>query len=267
MANRRVDTGRGRKPGVVKAAKKSSASNRAFYLLIAGIAIVGIAALTYATNRPGNGAVASPIDTTLPSVQSQGYVMGSPSAPIEVTEFGDFECPQCGRFAALTEPDVRTRLVNTGQIRFRYIDFPLDIHRNTWNASRAAACADQQGKFWEMHDAIFAAQDRWDGEATDNPDKVLKQIGKQIGLNTDQFDKCIDTKATQAKVQAHWKLAMDRHLNGTPTFIIGNQQIAQFLPYDDFKNYVDQAIANAPATKPAAQRDSAGSGGAATKPK
>ena len=267
MANRRVDTGRGRKPGVVKAAKKSSSSNRAFYLLIAGIAIVGIAALTYATNRPANGAIASPIDTTLPPVQSQGYVMGSPSAPIEVTEFGDFECPQCGRFATLTEPDVRTRLVNTGKIRFRYIDFPLDMHRNTWNASRAAACADQQGKFWQMHDAIFAAQDRWDGEATDNPDKVLKQIGKQIGLNTDQFDKCIDTKATQAKVQAHWKLAMDRHLDGTPTFIIGNQQIAQFLPYDDFKNYVDQAIANAPAAKPAAQRDSAGSGGAATKPK
>src|SRR6185437_7287794 len=84
MANRRMDTGRGRKPGVVKAAKKSSPSNRAFYLLIAIIAIAGIAALTYASNRPGNGVAVSPIDTTLPPVQSQGYVMGSPAAPIEV---------------------------------------------------------------------------------------------------------------------------------------------------------------------------------------
>src|SRR6185437_8971592 len=149
-APKRADPGRGRHPGVVKAAKKSSASNRAFYLVIAVIAVVGIAALTYAASHPANGAAASPIDTTLPPVQSQGYVMGSPSAPIEVTEFGDFECPQCGRFATLTEPDVRARLVNTGQIRFRYIDFPLDIHKNTWNASCAAACADQQGKFWQM---------------------------------------------------------------------------------------------------------------------
>lgn len=265
-ASNRPDSGRGRRPGVVKAAKKSASSNRAFYLVIAAIAVVGIAALTYAASHPANGAAASPIDTTLPPVQSQGYVMGSPSAPIEVTEFGDFECPQCGRFATLTEPDVRSRLVNTGQIRFRYIDFPLDIHKNTWNASRAAACADQQGKFWQMHDAIFANQDRWNGEATDNPDKVLKDIGKQIGLNTDQFDKCIDTKATQAKVQAHWKLAMDRHLDGTPTFIIGGQQIAAFLPYDQFKQLVDDAIAKAQATKAAAAHDSATTSGAAPKP-
>ena len=263
---KRPDTGRGRRPGVVKAAKKSGSSNRAFYLVIAAIAVVGIAALTYAASHPANGAAASPIDTTLPPVQSQGYVMGSPSAPLEVTEFGDFECPQCGRFATLTEPDVRARLVNTGQIRFRYIDFPLDIHKNTWNASRAAACADQQGRFWQMHDAIFANQDRWNGEATDNPDKVLKDIGKQIGLNTDQFDKCIDTKATQAKVQAHWKLAMDRHLDGTPTFIIGGQQIAAFLPYDQFKQLVDDAIAKAQATKAAATGDSVTTSGAAPKP-
>ena len=85
------------------------------------------------------------------------------------------------------------------------------MHTNTWNASRAAACADEQGKFWEMHDAIFANQDRWDGEATSNPDKVLKQVGAQIpGINADQLDQCIDTKKTQAKIQAHYKLAMRR---------------------------------------------------------
>ena len=243
MANKRVETGRGRKPGVVKSSK-SSASNRAFFLLIGSIAILGIGALTYLSTRPsGAAAAASPIDTTLPKIESQGYVIGNASAPLEVTEFGDFECPQCGRFASITEPDVRSRLVNTGTIRFRFIDYPLPMHANTWNASRAAACAAEQDKFWEMHDAIFANQDRWNGEATHNPDKVLKQIGAQIGLKTDAFNQCIDTKKTQAKVQAHYEIATKRQVNATPTFVIGDKQIAAYMPYDEFKKLVDDALA------------------------
>jgi protein-disulfide isomerase len=138
--------------------------------------------------------------------------------------------------------------VANGTIRWRYIDFPLDMHRNTWQASIAAACADEQGKFWPMHDAIFAAQDRWNSEATSNPNKILKQIGKEIGVNTDQFDKCVDTQQTKPKIQAHWKLATDRKLPGTPTFLIGDQQISEFLSYDDLKKIVEEQIAKGATT-------------------
>ena len=257
MANKRVETGRGRKSGVVRASKKASTSNRAFYLIIAVIAIGGIAALTYASTRSNAIVNASPVDTTLPAVKSEGYVMGSPTARLEVIEFGDFECPQCGRFSTLTEPDVRKNLVNTGMIRLRYIDFPLGMHPNTWNASRAAACADQQGKFWEMHDALFNNQDRWDGAATSNPDKVLKQIGGQIVPDKAKFNQCVETKAMQAKVQAHWKLAEARHVNGTPTFVIGDQQIGQSMSYDEFKQLVDSALAKTGKPVPAAGGDTA----------
>ena len=243
MAQKRVDAGRGRKPGVVKAAAKESTTNRIFYLVFALVAVGGIGALTYASARSKNNVQVTAVDTTLPPVQSEGYVMGSPTAPIEVIEFGDFECPQCGRFANLTEPDIRSRIVEAGRIRFRYIDFPLDIHRNTWNASRAAACADEQGKFWEMHDAIFRAQDQWDGTATTNPDKVLKDLAKQIGLKQDQFNECVDTKKYQAKIQAHLKIATERHVNATPTFYIGKQALSGVITYDEFKHAVDSAIA------------------------
>ena len=111
MANKRVAAQPGRKSGVVKQTKKSATSNRAFYLLAAGLGIAGIVALTYQSTRPKGLAAASPVDTTLPPVQSEGYVLGSANAPLEVIEFGDFECPQCGRFATLTEPDVRSRLI------------------------------------------------------------------------------------------------------------------------------------------------------------
>jgi protein-disulfide isomerase len=232
---------------VVKSAKQPV--NRAFYLIILVIAVVGIGALAYLATRPKNNVVA--FDSSLPKVESQGYVLGSPNAPLEVTEFGDFECPQCGRFATLTEPDIRTRLVNTDTIRWRYIDFPLEMHRNTWNASIAAACADEQGRFWPMHDAIYAAQDRWDGEATSNPNKVLKEIGEPLVPDKAKFDQCIDEQRTKAKVQAHYQLAIARKLPGTPSFIIGDQQISEFLSYDDFKRLVDQQLAKlkaAPAT-------------------
>lgn len=247
MAQKRVESGRGRKAGVVKASKKSSTSNRAFYLLIGAVAVVGISVLTYQSTRAKGADTATRFDSTLAPVKSSGYVLGDPSAPIEVTEFADFECPTCGRFASLVEPDVRTRLINTGQVRMRYIDFPLDMHRNTWNASRAAACADEQGKFWEMHDVIYANQDRWDGTATTNPDKVLKQLGEQIGLNKGQFNECIDTKKTQAKVQAHYQLALASKISGTPTFIFGDKQV-NFLTYDQFKKMVDDAHAKLPKT-------------------
>ena len=82
-------------------------------------------------------------------MQSAGYTIGNANAPVEVTEFGDFECPACGHFATLTEPDIRKRYVSTGKVLWRFVDFPLTMHRNTWHASRAAACADEQGKFWE----------------------------------------------------------------------------------------------------------------------
>jgi protein-disulfide isomerase len=130
-------------------------------------------------------------------------------------------------------------------IRVRYIDYPLPMHGNTWNASRAAACADEQGKFWEMHDAIYANQDRWDTQATSKPDKILKQIGAAIpGMKADQFNDCVDTKKMQAKIQAHLKLAEARHVGGTPTFVFGaDKQLDGFLTYDQFKQYVTDAVA------------------------
>lgn len=253
MAEKRTAPGRGKAAGAVKSSQ--SGSKRGFYILIMTAAVVGIATLAYVTGKSRAGNVIA-LDPTLPPVTSQGYLMGSPSAPIEVIEFGDFECPVCNQFAAVTEPDIRTLYVNTGKIRFRFIDFPLGMHRNTLNASVAAACADEQGKFWPMHDVIYEKQDLWNGEATSNPDKMMKTFAHGIaGMDAATFDSCLDTRRSLAKVQSHIKLAMDRQVGGTPTFIIGSQQIGNTLGLDAFKRYVDEAIAAAdsakkPATKP-----------------
>jgi len=256
MGKDRVESGRGRRSAVVKA--KKNRSNNAFYILLGVIAVAGIAALAYLSTRPRVAQSASPIDPTLPPVRSEGYLIGSPTAPIEVTEFADFECPACERFASITEPDVRARLVNAGTIRMRFIDFPLEVHHNTWNASRSAACADAQGKFWPMHDLIYANQDRWNGEATNNPDKVLKEIARQVpGLDLGKFDSCVDSKEMQAKIQAHYNIAMQRQIHVTPTFYIGGNKFEGALPFDEFKKEVDAAVASAPKTAPAVGGDTA----------
>ncbi len=239
-------SGRGRKQGAVKASKQST-SNRAFYLLIAAIAVGGIAWLTYQSTRSTNVVETSPIDTTLPKVESQGYVLGSPTARLEVTEFGDFECPACGHFSTITEPDIRKKFVSSGLVRWRFIDFPLSVHRNTWQASRAAACAAEQDRFWDFHDYLYQTQDQWNGEVTDNPDKFMKQAGRQLGLDASKFDQCVDSKKYQAKIQAHLALGEARKINSTPTFIIGSALVNRVPTYDQLAKVINDELAKAPA--------------------
>ena len=223
-----------RKPG-------KNPAMRGFYLLIGAIAVVGIGALSYLSARPKG--TASQWDSTLPKLTAQGHLEGSDSAQLEVIEFADFECPACGQFATLTEPDIRTHLIDSGVVSIRYIDFPLSIHRNTWNAHRAAWCAGDQGKFWPMHDALYQNQDRWNTEATDNPDNVLSGIAQGIGLNMDAYTQCVKDKKYQAQIQANETLAESRQLDQTPTFVFGNKVIGGYETYDQFKANVEAAIA------------------------
>ena len=238
MAKKRANGGQ--KPNPVKSTKSSSAT-RGFYILIAVIAIVGIAGLSYLAARPQGAA--SQWDSSLPSLNAMGHVEGSDSAQLEVIEFADFECPICGQFATLTEPDIRTHLIDSGVVRIRYMDFPLSMHRNTWNAHRAAWCAGDQGKFWPMHDGIYRYQDSWNSEATSNPDKVLAGIAQGIGLDMAQYTSCVDTKKYQAQLQANELEANRRHVDATPTFVFGTKVVANYLTYDQFKAEVMQAIA------------------------
>jgi protein-disulfide isomerase len=255
MAKQRMDGGRGRRPGVVKSAKRGG-PGRGFWLALGLAAVVGVAVLGYLMSRPKVTATA--IDPSLPPMKAEGYLLGSPTAPVEVIEFADFECPGCGQFSTVTEPDVRTNLVNTGKIRMRYIDFPLPMHKNTWDASLAAACANDQGKFWELHDAIYANQDRWNAEATSRPRSVLADLAKGIGLDMSKYDDCMKADTHRAKVQAHLQEAERRQVSQTPTFVIGGKMIPGAIPYDTFKKLVDEELAKMPA---AADTSAAGRGG------
>jgi protein-disulfide isomerase len=245
--------------GSVKGARKRS-PNTVFYIALAVLAIAGLGTLGYVASRGGGRQVVQ-LNPNLPPVQSEGYVLGSASAPVEVIEFADFECPACAQFATLHEPDVRSRLINAGQVRLRYLDLPLvEIgHRNSPTASLAAACANEQGKFWEMHDALYANQDRWSTGATSDPRDVIDPLARQVGLDMPRYEQCMSSQKYLANIQAHRRAAERYQIRSTPSFVIGGKVYSGSLPYDEFKRYVDQARSGAtPAGGAAAPAGAAG---------
>ena len=244
MAKQERNGGRGRRPGVVTAAKRGG-PGRGFWIALGVLVLLGVTGLSWMASRPKTQV--SRLDPNLPAMKAEGYLLGSPTAPVEVIEFADFECPACGQYATITEPDVRSRLVSTGQVRMRYIDYPLPMHKNTWDASLAAACANDQGKFWEMHDALFANQDKWNGEATSRPRGPIADLAKSVGLDMTKYGACMDAETHRAKIQSHLAEAEKRQIQSTPTFVFNGLVVPSALPYDAFKKYVDEAAKSAPA--------------------
>lgn len=225
-------------------------AKRNFIGLIIVLLVAGSATLGYVMTRPAQQARV--IDPGAPLPKPLGHVMGSDSAPVEITMFGDFECPGCGQFATVTEPDVRARIVNTGLARFRFLDFPLTVHKNTLTAHNAASCAGAQGKFWEMHDRIYLEQPNWSdlvqGKDSKDPVKAMRGYASALGIDMARYDACMTNGDFQLQIRANEQEGERLGVNGTPTFFIGRRMLGPGSPpYDLLKATVDSAIADAKA--------------------
>ena len=226
--------------GLHLATNNPKASRKQFVYLLVVIGIIGAVALGYVATRPKGRTMT--IDRNMPLGTAQSFLMGSPNAPVQIIEFADFECPLCGEWATVTEPDVRERLIKPGLVAIRFYVWPLPMHKNTWAASNAAYCANEQGKFWAMHDRLFYTQDLWNGQATSNPDKNMKAYAKEIGLDQAKFADCYDSGRQLPNIKASAAEAARRGLGGTPTFIIGNQAIEDRMSFDNMKKLVDAEL-------------------------
>ena len=224
----------------VREARNASSRPKAFLWLLGAIVLIGVAALSYVATKPKETVrdVAETVDTTNAG-PAQGYLMGKVDAPVKIVEFADFECPACGNFAVVTEPDVRSRIINPGLANLTYYDFPLNIHRNTLAASNAAACADEQGKFWPMHDRLFQSQTEWNGEATDAPKPFFKRYAQETGLDVAKWEGCYDARKYQKRISANMAEGLRFGVNQTPTFIIAGKLYGGLRSYDALKAIVD----------------------------
>ena len=258
MAQKRVDAGRGGRPAnVVKDARGGSRRN--FYILLGVVAAVLVTWIATQMNRSSAPAQVLQLDPNASPAQAEGYVLGKPDAPVQIVEFADFECPACGQFAAVTEPDVKARLVDQGIASIRLYDFPINdqAHKNSLRASLAAACANDQGKFWPMHDRLFAGQNEWSSYATDNPTLYFQKYARELGLDMTAWQTCYDSGKYVGRISSHRAEATRRGVQSTPSFMIGDRLISGAIPYDQLKAAVDSARARgvkspAPVATPAA---------------
>ena len=180
-------------------------------------------------------------DTALDRVADHARVEGSPTAPLRVIEISDFQCPFCREWHDQSYQAIKSEYVDTGKIRFAYINFPLSIHKNAWPAAEAAMCAAAQGKFWPMHDSLFASQPRWENLA--NPQPTLDSLAMGVGVSQDAYTKCVMQHQMRALIQGDMDRADESGVQATPTFIIGTAKISGAQPLDQFRAVIDAQLA------------------------
>ena len=166
--------------------------------------------------------------------------LGSPDAPVTIVEFSDFQCPYCERFYTQTFSQLKENYIDTGKVRFVFKDFPLSFHEKAMPAALAAECAGEQGKYWDMHDKLFGEQQRW--VKSDKPNDVFKEFAKELDLNGDQFNECLDSQKYQAEIQADQQEGLAAGVQGTPAFFINGQFISGAQPYQVFQQVIDQIL-------------------------
>ena len=173
-------------------------------------------------------------------------VLGSESVNVIIVEFTDYQCPFCGRYSRETFPEIKKQYIDNGAIRYVVIDQPLPIHPDAPKAAEAAHCANDQGKYWEIHEAMMSKQDSL---------KDLSSYAKTLNLNIAEFETCLNTGKYRDAVSRNMALAKELGINGVPGFIIGTtyaldsrkvtgiSMIRGAVPFANFQKEIDAAIA------------------------
>lgn len=164
-----------------------------------------------------------------------GQVLGEEGAKVTIVEFSDFQCPYCAGYATETFPQIEKEYIDTGKVRYIFHNFPLTFHQYAQKAAEASECAGEQDKFWEMHDKIFA-----------NQEKItiadLKQYATALGLDSTDFNSCLDSNKFKDKVQADLELGESVGVSGTPAFFINGRLVAGALPFESFQQVIEEEL-------------------------
>jgi protein-disulfide isomerase len=165
-------------------------------------------------------------------VTAVGPAKGPESAPVTIVEFSDFDCPYCARLA----PTLDQVVANYGdKVRLVFRQFPLDMHPNARKAAEAALCANDQGKFWQMHDAMFQNQGK---NAVDN----LKTKAAELGLDGEAFNSCLDSGKYGQQVTTDLQAGSQAGVSGTPAIFVNGRFINGAVPYEEIAKVVDDEL-------------------------
>ncbi len=189
-----------------------------------------------AVKAPSNGGAKAPSNIDMDELADDDAFKGDENAPVTIVEWSDYECPFCGRFYSQTLSQIEEQYINTGKVKFVYRDFPLGFHQNAQKAAEAAECAGEQGKYFEMHDALFES-------GVEGGVPAFKQYATTIGLDQGDFDSCLDSGKFANEVQADMKAGSAAGITGTPGFIINGQLVSGAQPFSVFQQIIESELA------------------------
>lgn len=161
----------------------------------------------------------------------ESYARGEANAPITVIEYADYECPYCQQQQPVLD---KIEAEYQGKLNMVYKDTPLPMHAHAEKAAEAARCAGAQGKFWEYHDQLFKTKQL--------QMQQLKDLASTMKLDTDAFNKCLDSGELASKVKDNLNEATALQVEGTPSFLINGRFFNGGLTYDEMKKVIDEEL-------------------------
>lgn len=215
-----------------------------------------VAVVAFLLSRDSNGDAPSEFGMMLPaivaaepldaSIPRNGRILGNPDAPVTIVEWADYQCPFCGAFGREIVPRIIQDFVVTGQVRIDFRDLPFLDSTSGYGesdmAAEAAACAGDQGKFWEYHDTIFANQFGENEGAYSNV--RLTRMAELNNLDMTTFSACFEGRAHQDEVRAMQAEAVANGITSTPTLVINGAVVRYTGKYEDLKAEIDAVLAS-----------------------
>jgi len=162
------------------------------------------------------------------------------NAKVQFIEFGDFQCPFCGRFFTDSFSQIKKNYIDTGKIAYQHRDYPLPFHQNAQKAHEASRCALEQSekKYWDLHDWMYKNQATLEVA-------TLKSTARTLGLNSGKFDQCLDGGKYAAAVKKDYDAGTGYGVSGTPSFFLNGELVVGAQPYATFEQKIDAALAAA----------------------
>ncbi len=172
-------------------------------------------------------------------IPATAAVMGDANSPVTVVEFADFQCPFCERYFTDVLEKLEKQYVDTGKVKYLYASFAF-LGDESKQAANAAKCAGEQGKFWEYHNALYQNQKGENQGAFTK--KTLLALGKNVGVETTSFTKCVEDGAYLQEVEAETLAGRRSGVTGTPTVFVNGVMIVGAQDYTVFADAIETAL-------------------------
>jgi protein-disulfide isomerase len=224
-------------------ARAQKQRRRSPLLTIAGVALAAFAVVGALIGLQTSGGDSATIPERVAT--GEGRVLGDPDAPVTVIEYADFQCPVCKRAESSILAHIERDYVLDGRVKIEFRMYPF-LGPESWHAAQAAEAAQEQGKFWEYHDALFNAQERENSGAFSH-DRLV-ELAREVALDVPRFEATLGANTYLEPLRDEAQAARDAGVESTPTFFVNGEKIAGAQPYGEFQQAIDAALRDAGVT-------------------